>query len=302
MASLQKAGLHRVRILQASMQPAGIQHAAAITLLLATCLSSAALAETKKEYRFTVGPHSNISVDTQFGAISVKPGSADQVVVTATLKSEQVEVDQQQNGNRVEIGSHLLQGADQQTGQVDYELLVPPDATLSLHSSTGPLSAERLHGDLTLEGSEAVVNVRNVENGHVHVRTMRGAITLTDIRNGHVEISSISGDVHLKSVTGPLVQAITGSGKIFYDGDFGSSGDYKFSTHNGDIEALVPVDVSADFRAHSVLGRVQHDFPLRPKHSRFPSETGSSFVGTTGKAASEVVLRSFSGRIRLKQR
>jgi hypothetical protein len=46
---------------------------------------------------------------------------------------------------------------------------------------------------------------------------------------------------------------------------------------------------------------VQHDFPLQPKHSRFP-ETGSSFVGTTGKAASEVVLRSFSGRIRLKQR
>ena len=43
--------------------------------------------------------------------------------------------------------------------------------------------------------------------GHVHVRTMRGPITLTDVRNGHVEIASISGDVHLKSVTGPLVQA-----------------------------------------------------------------------------------------------
>ena len=50
------------------------------------------------------------------------------------------------------------------------------------------------------------MNVRNVENGHVHVRTMRGPITLTDVRNGHVEIASISGDVHLKSVNGPLVQ------------------------------------------------------------------------------------------------
>jgi DUF4097 and DUF4098 domain-containing protein YvlB len=131
---------------------------------------------------------------------------------------------------------------------------------------------------------------------------MRGPITLTDVRNGHIDLASISGDVNLKSVTGPVVQVSSGSGKIFYDGDFGSQGDYKFTTHTGDIEALVPPDVSADFRAHSVLGRVQHDFPLQSQHSRFAVEAGRSFIGTMGKAASEVVLRSFSGKIRLKQR
>ena len=98
------------------------------------------------------------------------------------------------------------------------------------------------------------------------------------------------------------MQANSGSGKIFYDGDFSASGDYKFTTHTGDIEALAPSDVSADFRAHSVLGQVQNDFPLQPQHSRFPSEAGRSFIGTAGKAGSEVVLRSFSGKIRLKQR
>ena len=287
----------------ASLQQASLHQTTVVTLVLATCLSATAFAETKKEYLFTVGPNANVSVDTQYGAISVKPGSANQVVVTATLKSDKVEVDQQQRGNRIEIASHLLPGADQQTGQVDYEVQIPPDATLNLRSSTGPLSAEHLQGDLTLEGADAVVNIRDVSNGHVNVRTMGGPITLTDVRNGHVEIASISGDVHLKSVTGPLVQANSGSGKIFYDGDFGSGGDYKFTTHTGDIEALVPQDVSADFSAHSVLGRVQHDFPLQqPKHSRFSMEAGRSFFGTVGKAASEVVLRSFSGKIRLKQR
>jgi DUF4097 and DUF4098 domain-containing protein YvlB len=287
----------------ASLHQAGLRNAAVVTLVLATCLSATAFAESKKEYRFTVGPNANVSVDTQYGAISARPGSAGQVVVTATLKSEGVEVDRQQNGNRIEIASHLLPGADEQTGQVDYEVLIPPDATLSLHSSTGPLSAERLQGDLTLEGPDAMVNVRNVENGHVHVRTMRGPITVSDVRNGHVEIASISGDVHLKSVTGPLVQADSGSGKIFYDGDFGSGGDYRFTTHTGDIEALVPADVSADFKAHSVLGKVQNDFPLQPKeHTRFSFEAGRSFFGTVGKAASDVVLRSFSGKIRLKLR
>jgi DUF4097 and DUF4098 domain-containing protein YvlB len=286
----------------AGLQHAGIQQATVVTLVLATYLSAAALAETRKEYHFTVGPNANVSVDTQYGGISVKPGSVTEVVVTAILKSDNVEVDRQQNGNRIEIASHLLEGADQQTGQVDYEVLIPGDATLNLHSSTGPLSAEHLQGDLTLEGTDAVVNVRNVENGHVHIRTIRGPITLTNVRNGHVEIASISGEVHLKSVAGPLVQANTGSGKIFYDGDFGLGGDYRFTTHTGDIEALAPSDVSADFSAHSVLGRVQNDFPLQPRHSRFSMEAGRSFFGTVGKAASEVVLRSFSGKIRLKQR
>ena len=282
-------------------QQGRIDFSTLITLILATFLASGAFAATK-EYRYTVGPHANISVDTQYGAISIKPGSDNQVVVTAIFKAGNVEVDQQQNGNRIEIASHLLHGTDQQTGKVDYDLQIPPDATINLRSSTGPISVDHLQGDVTLEGAEAEVNVHNIENCHVHIQTMRGPITLTDVRNGHVEIASISGDIRLKSVTGPLVHVTSGSGKIIYDGDFSSGGDYRFNSHTGDIEALVPMDVSADFRAHSVLGRVQHDFPLKPKHSRFSEEVGRSFIGSTGQASSVVVLRSFSGKIRLKQR
>src|SRR6266852_3529430 len=64
-----------------------------LTSALATCLASVALAESVKEYRYTVGRNANISVDTQYGAISVRPGSGNQVVVTATLSSNKVEVD-----------------------------------------------------------------------------------------------------------------------------------------------------------------------------------------------------------------
>jgi len=280
-----------------------VPHSKVVTVVLAACLVSAAMAETKKEFHYQVGSNANVSVDTQYGAIAVKPGANNEVVVVATLQSDKAEVDNQQSGNRIQVVSHLFQGADQQTGRIDYELLVPSDATLSLHSSTGPLSAERLKGDLSLEGTDAVVDIHNVSNGHVHVNTMRGPISLTNVRDGHVEIASISGDVTMKSVTGPLVKANSGSGKIFYDGDFGSGGDYKFTTHTGDITAVVPANTSADFSAHSILGKVQHDFPLQPRHSHYLAfEEGRAFFGTVGKAASAVVLRSFSGKIRLKQR
>jgi DUF4097 and DUF4098 domain-containing protein YvlB len=277
------------------------QNRTAIAVLLAACFSSAAVAQQQKVFTYSVGPHSIISVDTQYGAISVRPGNSDQVIVTAFQKSNDVEVDQQQTGNRIAIASHLLRGPDQQSGRVDYQLQVPPDATLNLRSSNGPLSVEHLVGDITLEGSDAVVNVNSIENGHVHVWTMRGPVTLTDVRSGHVEVSSISGDIRLKGVSGPQVEASSSHGRIFYEGDFGEGGEYKLVTHTGDIEASVPQNVSASFRAHSLLGRVQHDFRLQPKHSGFREEVGRSFIGNSGQASSEVVLRSFSGRIRLKQ-
>ncbi len=279
-----------------------MQRTAVVGLVLATCLVSAAIAETRKEFRFTVDSGANISVDTVYGAITVKPGSPRQVVVVAVLQSNKAEVEHTQKGSRIEIESRLLPGADRQTGRVDYELTVPPDANVNLHSTTGPLTAERLHGDLTLEGAEAPVDIRNVSNGHVHIKTMSGAVAVTDARSSHLEITSISGDVRLKAVSGPLVQVNSGSGKIFFDGDFGSGGNYNLTTSTGDIEALVPPDVSADFRARSMHGQTVNEFSLQSSPSTSAPNVGSSFIGTIGKAASKVVFRSLGGKIRLKQR
>jgi DUF4097 and DUF4098 domain-containing protein YvlB len=272
-------------------------------LVVVACLVTAAVSETRKEFRFTVGPKANIVVDNVYGAITVRPGSANQVLVVAVIHSDKVEVDNSHEGDRLEIESHLLKGADAQSGRVDYELSVPPNVPLNLRSSTGPMSVERTQGDLTLEGASSEVNIRNVSHCHVHVKTMDGKVTLTDVHDGHVEVNSISGEVHLNSVTGPHVQVDSADGKVFYQGDFGASGSYAFTTHTGDIEALVARDASADFSARSIKGFVKSDVPLKPKeHSRFIPEVGRSFFGTVGKAASEVVLKSISGTIRLKQR
>jgi DUF4097 and DUF4098 domain-containing protein YvlB len=279
-----------------------IQRTTVVGLVLATCLVSAAIAETRKEFRFTVGAKANISVDTLYGAITVKPGAPRQVIVVALIQSDKVQVDHSQNGSRVEIESRLLPGADRQSGRVDYELTVPPDANVNMHSSTGPLTAERLHGDLTLEGADAPIEVRNVSNGHVHIKTMGGPISVTDARSSHVEITSISGRVYLKAVSGPLVQVNSGSGKIFFDGDFGSGGNYTFTTSTGDIEALVPPGTSADFRAHSAHGEAESEFSLQSSPNISAPKASNSFVARVGQAASKVVFRSLGGKIRLKQR
>jgi DUF4097 and DUF4098 domain-containing protein YvlB len=278
------------------------QRGARLAVVVVLAAATFAVGETRKEYRFTVGPRASVSITNEYGPISVKPGTGNQISVTAILHSDKVEVDKSQSGNRVDILSHLLPGATADTGRVDYTVLVPSDASVTLHSTTGPLHAEKLSGDVSLEGATAIVDVREISDAHVHVRTLNGPVTLTNIHDGHVEITSVSGDVVLNSVSGPLVQVNSTSGRIRYDGDFGSGGQYSLTTHTGDIEASAPADASIDVTARSVKGKVENDFPLEPKHTPFVIKAGSAFAGTIGQAASSVRLLSFSGKIHLKKR
>jgi len=273
--------------------------AAVVSVLLLTVFATA---EVRKEYRFKVHRKASVSIVNQYGPISVKPSAGNQVIVTAILHSDKVEVEPDQEGNRVSIASHLLPGADNDTGRVEYEILVPADANVSLRSTTGPLRAEKLRGDVIVEGNTADVDVRDLSDGHVHVKTLNGPVTLTNVKDGHVEITSVSGDVALKSVDGPLVHVNSTSGRILYDGDFGGGGEYSLMTHSGDIDATAPSYASIDVVASSEQGRVENDFRLQPSHSSFAAKAGSAFAGTMGKAASSVKLLSFSGKIHLKKR
>lgn len=273
----------------------------AITLVAAT----AAFAQIHKEYRYTVGPHAAVTVNNQYGPIAVTPVGGSQVIVNAVLHSNRVEIDQSQSGNRVDLVSHVLPGATPDSAQVDYQLQVPAGVSLILHSSTGPLSADGMRSDLTLEGATAQVQVRDVSDAHVHIRTLSGPIMLANINDGHVEITSVQGDVTLQEVDGPLVQVNCSSGRILYDGDFGSGGQYTLMTHSGDIEATVPSYAAIDVSARSLRGHVDNDFPLQPKHTPFPLVSGNTFAGIGGKVSSvisSVKLFSISGKIHLKKK
>jgi hypothetical protein len=279
------------------------QRVATLAVVMILVVAAFAAAETtRKEMHFKVGRRANVSIVNQYGPISVKPGPGKRVVVTAILYSGKVEIDQSKRGNRVSVLSHLLDGADANSGRVDYEVIVPADANVTLHSTTGPLHVEKVHGDVILEGSTATVDVRDVSAAHLHVKTLNGPVTLTNISDGYVEVTSVSGDVALTAVNASQVHVNSSTGKIHYDGDFGQGGQYSLTSHSGDIEAIAPSYASIEVVARSVQGRVENDFPLEPEHTSFVTRAGSAFAGTMGQAASSVKLLSFSGKIHLKKR
>src|SRR5437588_13014039 len=100
----------------------------AVKLAGIVLLASAAFAagEGRRDLRYIVGPHAAVCITNEYGPISVKPGAANQFLVTAVTQPAKVEIDQTKRDNRIDVLSHLMPSEDHESGRVDYEVQVPP--------------------------------------------------------------------------------------------------------------------------------------------------------------------------------
>jgi Putative adhesin len=267
-----------------------------ISLLSVSLLSVTAPAQQKqekKEFTYAVGPGAVISITNNFGPITVKPSGTGQVVVETIFHSDSVSLVNEQHGDRIELRSKSDHPG---TNLVDYTVLVPPVAFVSLRSSDGTIRAQGLRGDVVLEAASGSVEVTDVSDAHLHVKTLSGPISLTDISNSHLDIHSVSGDVSLRNVVGPSVEVNSGSGRISYDGNPGQAGDYLFTSHTGNLEISIPASAWVDIKARSLKNQSDPEFP---KYSS-PPTGGQTLLGKPAKMlGSRFELRSFSGKIHL---
>lgn len=272
-------------------------------LVVLASTAFAAAAENRKEFHYNLGPHAAVSVVNEFGGVTITPSSDSQVGVVALLRSNKLEVDATQRGGRLELRTHFLQNATPEEGRVDYELRVPADTSLSVRSSSGPISVQGINSDMTLEGDAANIVVRQADGGHIHAHTLSGPVRLEDLAHGDVEVVTVSGPVTLENADGRMVTVNTTDAKITYNGDFGDSGDYTFANHSGDIDVTLPASASVDITATSEKGGVTNDFPFHAlAHTAIPMTQGRSFAGTANAGSSSIRLRSFSGRIHVKKK
>ena len=255
--------------------PAGI--ALAISLLALT--SSAQENQENKEFSYAVGPGAVISITNNYGPITVRPSGSGQVVVQTVSHSDAISLVNEQHGDRIELRSSSSRPG---TSLVDYTVLVPAAAFVSLRSSDGTLRAQGLRGDVVLEAASGSVEVTDISDAHLHVKTLSGPITLSDIRNSHLDVHSVSGDVSLHNVTGPSVEVNSGAGRISYDGDPGRLGEYLLSSHSGDLDVSIPASAWVAIKARSIKGQSDPEFPIAGEAS------------TTGAGSRWPLLRSTS--------
>ena len=268
------------------------------TVLLAvfSLLSLLAAAQKKKEFSCTVGPGAVISITNNYGPITVKPSGSSHVLVETIFYSDAVNLVNEQHGDRIELRSI---SSRQGTNLVEYTVLVPAAAFVTLRSSDGTLRAQGLRGDVVLEAASGSVEVTDISDAHLHVKTLSGPITLTDIRNSHLDIHSVRGNVNLHNVTGPSIEVNSGSGRITYDGDPGRVGEYLLTSQTGDLEVSIPASAWVEIKARSIKRQSDPEFP---SVSSLPALGQTSLLGAPGKTlGSHFELRSFSGKIRIKR-
>jgi hypothetical protein len=279
------------------MTGAGI-HSAVSAVLVAVfpVLSLLAVAQEKKEFRYIVGPKAVISTTNNYGSITIKPSRNNQVLVTTVSYSDAVTFENEQHGNRIDLRAISRQ---QGSSLVDYTLVVPADAFVTLRSSDGKLHVEGLRGDVVLEDVTGTVEATDISNAHLHVKTLSGQVSLTDIRDSHVDIHSLSGNIDMHNVSGLSLEVNSTSGRITYEGDPGSAGEYLLTTHSGDLEVSIPASAQVEIKARSLKGESDHGLPSA---NGIPATGQRSLLLKPGiVSASRFVLRSFRGRIHVKR-
>jgi DUF4097 and DUF4098 domain-containing protein YvlB len=273
---------------------------------LGICLCAAHAADSRKEARIDIAPGGTVNIVSGGGSIALHSGAGHQLLVTYTVHSAKVEVDQNISANkqRVELLSHALPGekpsADE--AKVDYDVTIPAGISVNVSTTSAPITAEGISSEIGLSSETGQITVHNIAKSHVHVRSMTAPVNLQDVTLSRVDIQSTGGTVQLKNVSGQRIAVGTTSGNIEYQGDCSGGGDYILTTHSGAIDVTLPATASVDLTARSTTGQVENDFPLEQKpHNSFVPQQGRSFAGTSNSGSSSVELQSFSGKIRVKK-
>jgi DUF4097 and DUF4098 domain-containing protein YvlB len=270
------------------------------------CLSAAHAADTRKEAKLDIAAGGTVNIVSGGGSITLHSGPGHQLIVTYTLHSTKVEVDQNASANkqRVELLTHALPGENPTADEarVDYDVTVPAGISVNVSTTSAPITADGVNAEIGLSSESGQITVHNIAKSHLRVRSMTAPVTLQDVIMSRVDIQSTGGAVKLKNVTGARISVGTTNGNIEYQGDCSGGGDYLLTTHSGAIDVTLPPTASVDLTARSTTGQVENAFPLQQKtHNSFVPQQGRSFAGTSNSGSSSVELQSFSGKIRVKK-
>jgi DUF4097 and DUF4098 domain-containing protein YvlB len=255
------------------------------------------------EKHFTVQPRPVISLHNPSGTITIKSWTKPAVQVIADHASDKVEVDAVQNGNRVDLLTHLLSdNAGPDDLRADYQITVPEDAELQIHNDSGSVAIGKILGDTAVDTVAAGVDLQDIA-GYLTVRTVDGSFQCARC-SGRIEVTSISGNLKLLENHSSNVRIQTTRGNVSFDGDFLPNGLYVMKNYSGVIEVRFSPADSFDLSATSLQGRVFNEANLiPPAHNTHTSPRfARSLFGSVNQGRAKVEVTSFSGTINIRKR
>lgn len=266
----------------------------------------------------SVAADAMISIENLAGSLTIIGTDGTELRVTGSMGDDVEELDISGGGDEVSIEVVIPDDGDWKGARkiaADLEIEVPRGASLDVETVSatievsgvaGEIEAASVSGSVTVAGGTGSVEVESV-SGAVFVNGGSGTVSAESV-SGRVKLEGVSGDVEATTVSGDIdvdagavddVEIETVAGGVFFKGRL-SAGSLEIESHSGNVEALLPADLGADFELATFSGRIDNEFgPPASRADRY--EPGMSAEFSTGTGAADVSVETFSGNISLRK-
>ncbi|MHC4130973.1 MAG: DUF4097 family beta strand repeat-containing protein [Planctomycetota bacterium] len=218
-----------------------------------------------------VSPGSTLSVETDFGSITVKGADNAECKVVADITAgaptqqeaeqilQQVKVNMVSKNNDISLNVEKPELKNNRSVGVSFEITVPENMNLDCETSFGSIEIEDIIGSINADTSFASITCLNVE-GLLHLDTSYGTIDCVNITSGSIEAESSFGSINIECSpsTPPDIKADieTSYGDILFETAPGFEGSITADTSFGDIETDIPIVVHGQFSKDEITGLV----------------------------------------------
>jgi DUF4097 and DUF4098 domain-containing protein YvlB len=253
---------------------------------------------------------SRLEINQLEGVVSITGWNRDEMRVIATYDEDEGQLDIRQSGGTIHVAA---KGEWGEPVYGELELSVPRGMAIemigvslevSIEGSAGDVTVSTVEGDISLDGGSGNVALSAVDgsvtlaaaSGKIAVNAVDGDVSVSE-SDGAIAVTAVDGDVILEGITSDNVSVNAVDGDIGYEGTIEDGGRYVLSTHDGDLDVMIPGGANARISIDTFSGELDTDFPVELEGD-FGKKRISFTVGT-GKALVE--LSAFDGTISLRQ-
>lgn len=208
-------------------------------------------------------------------------------------------------------GNHLnLQtvcSSKEAKGAVHYQLIVPSEIALNLHTDRGNIKIHDVHGqvvantqfgDIDIKNVSNIVTAQTEENGSINIEKALGNVKATT-NKGNISITDAAQSIIASTTKGHITTACTqvpSTSKIVLN-----------SESSGSITLAMPSSVNATLQGKTAKGRLtsDHYITLKPITTKLTSQTRKELArqvdGILGTGEADIRLSSNSGNIKITQ-
>lgn len=252
-----------------------------------------------------VGPGDRLVVSYLEGSVTVEGWDRSAVLVEAG-RGEFPEVRLRRVGDKIEVRPEPRGDAED-----DHRIRLPfwmgvgvsgRDLDVEIRGTEGEVSVRTLDGDILLRdlagAVEAVSSDGEVEaiglTGTAILRTGDDDLWVTR-SSGSLELETVDGDLILEGLRSSRVRLRTTDGDVAFSGALLKGGEYRFSTHGGDVQLRLEGPVHADARILAYDGELESDFPIRATGYR----SGEPLRFVLGDGGARLEVETFDGEVRI---